>query len=524
MQNHDKAASRRNEPRRPRRVSVFRLESLEGRALMAQVVEYPVGTNPNLVNSLYGITAGPDGNVWFTDSAGDAIGKITPEGVVTEFPVEAPAGDVINGITRAADGSLVFTESQDSLGRMTTGGQVTQIPIDPTGQALDQVPTAITTAPDGSIWWVDSGLAAVGELTAGGVVHVYELPMPTQAAFGLSGLNAIAIGPDGNIWATDSSNQGDFIDKITASGQITTYSLPGGTGPSGIVAGPDGNLWVTEGGSDSIAVVSTSGQVLHTYQVPGGGGALQSITLGSDNNLYFTEELGNIGEITVAGTVTVIPDATTVPPLSPGLTPRPLAITSGPDGNIWFTDPNTGSIGELKIVTGSPTPTGPTKPTGPTSPTTPTTPTTPTSPTTPTGTKSPPRTPLPAASPLPPGYARTPPHIVGLIAKRARNGQRSIVLTLDQPVSAKPLLRSSEFTLEGQGADEAFDERIRITQVVYNRRTHTITLALARRPKINGTVQLRVAAAGVVNLMGQHLIGNEGGAPGDDFESLIDLR
>ena len=33
-----------------------------------------------------GITAGPDGNVWFTEENGNRIGRITPAGVVTEFP------------------------------------------------------------------------------------------------------------------------------------------------------------------------------------------------------------------------------------------------------------------------------------------------------------------------------------------------------------------------------------------------------------------------------------------------------
>jgi virginiamycin B lyase len=32
-----------------------------------------------------GITAGPEGNVWFTENGGDRIGKITTAGVVTEY-------------------------------------------------------------------------------------------------------------------------------------------------------------------------------------------------------------------------------------------------------------------------------------------------------------------------------------------------------------------------------------------------------------------------------------------------------
>ena len=58
----------------------------------------------------YGIAAGPDGNLWFTEYDGDRIGRITPAGVVTEFSA---------GITRTAtdrdhggpDGNLWFTEA-----------------------------------------------------------------------------------------------------------------------------------------------------------------------------------------------------------------------------------------------------------------------------------------------------------------------------------------------------------------------------------------------------------------------------
>src|SRR5436305_11502728 len=35
----------------------------------------------------FGIAAGPDGNLWFTDSAGNQVGRVTPAGTVTEFTV-----------------------------------------------------------------------------------------------------------------------------------------------------------------------------------------------------------------------------------------------------------------------------------------------------------------------------------------------------------------------------------------------------------------------------------------------------
>src|SRR4051812_36530243 len=36
------------------------------------------------------IATGPDGNLWFTEAAGNKIGRITTSGAITEFPVPTP--------------------------------------------------------------------------------------------------------------------------------------------------------------------------------------------------------------------------------------------------------------------------------------------------------------------------------------------------------------------------------------------------------------------------------------------------
>jgi streptogramin lyase len=41
----------------------------------------------------YGITRGPDGNIWFTEyNTPSAIGKITPSGMITSYPIGNPPG------------------------------------------------------------------------------------------------------------------------------------------------------------------------------------------------------------------------------------------------------------------------------------------------------------------------------------------------------------------------------------------------------------------------------------------------
>jgi streptogramin lyase len=41
----------------------------------------------------YGMTTGPDGNIWFTEyNTPSAIGKITPSGTITSYPIRNPPG------------------------------------------------------------------------------------------------------------------------------------------------------------------------------------------------------------------------------------------------------------------------------------------------------------------------------------------------------------------------------------------------------------------------------------------------
>jgi len=57
----------------------------------------------------YQITAGPDGNLWYTGFR-DRIGRMTPLGVVTEFSEGISGGPYLGGITAGPDGNLWFTE------------------------------------------------------------------------------------------------------------------------------------------------------------------------------------------------------------------------------------------------------------------------------------------------------------------------------------------------------------------------------------------------------------------------------
>src|SRR5947207_6651225 len=85
------------------------------------IVEYPV---PTAAASAHAITLGPDGNLWFTETIGNKIGQITPDGAITEYSLPTPnsgPGAIIQG----PDGNLWFTANGNGsggIGKITTGG------------------------------------------------------------------------------------------------------------------------------------------------------------------------------------------------------------------------------------------------------------------------------------------------------------------------------------------------------------------------------------------------------------------
>ena len=125
----------------------------------------PAGTITEFGGSLSepaGITAGPDGNLWFTELGGGAdttgkIGRITTSGVITQFggSLSAPVQ-----ITTGPDGNLWFTEESinGKIGRITTAGVITEF-----GGSLS-APTGITTGPDGNLWFTEAGINSMGGL------------------------------------------------------------------------------------------------------------------------------------------------------------------------------------------------------------------------------------------------------------------------------------------------------------------------------------------------------------------------
>ena len=191
---------------------------------------------PSASSNATGITVGPDGNLWFGEYSTNNIGRITPGGSVTEFPIGI-ANATPDDITSGPDGNLWFTEYLPAqIARITPGGTVTQF-----AQLTGSYPTGIVSGPDGNLWFTEQS-GKIGRITTGGTLTEFTVPG--------SDPDGITNGPDGNLWFADDNGK---IGQITPSGSYTEFNIPTPGGQHiGITAGPDGNIWFTEQNADKI--------------------------------------------------------------------------------------------------------------------------------------------------------------------------------------------------------------------------------------------------------------------------------
>jgi len=312
-------------------------------AWAATITEFPI---PTAGSQPYGITMGPDGNVWFTEEVGNKIGRITPGSVntIAEFPIP---GFGPQGITAGPDGNLWFTEYfANNIGRITPGSPntVTEFPIPTVGS----FPSCITVGPDGNLWFTEYLGNKIGRITPDSPNTITEFPITTgRLPQGIAGL-------DDNLWFTE--HLGNNIGRITVASPNVVTELPiptSGGKPTGITAGSDGNLWFAENGGHKIGrITSGSVNIITEFPVPGALFQPEAITAGPDGNLWFTEDINNkIGRITPGSPNTItefsIPNSGDIE----------YGITTGPDGNLWFTEYLGNKIGRLVQDTATLTPT-----------------------------------------------------------------------------------------------------------------------------------------------------------------------
>jgi streptogramin lyase len=278
------------------------------------------------------IVAGPDGNLWFTETGG--IGRITTSGSVTEFPL---ASGTPAGITGGPDGNIWFTvpSAQDpssSQGNMVgqfdvRSGSVTLFPTRVSGGD----PYDVTAGPDGNVWFTEGAQGTIGRVSVNG--DVLNVPLPRRGPLG------IAAGVDGNIW----------FSTLGGVGRIAPASLAvdwfGNEGGYTLAISKDGFVWFSNSGRAEVGRVSPAGEVA-SFPLPDNMRA-RGMTVTPDGNVWFaatysapSQLADRIGRIDHGGTVEYFSI-----PTAHG---APLDIAHDVDGALWFTEPVANKIGRYQ--------------------------------------------------------------------------------------------------------------------------------------------------------------------------------
>ena len=189
-------------------------------------------------------------------------------------------------------------------------------------------PQLLCTGPDGRIWATDSSTGYVFAITTGGTLTSYA-----------TGTATIGICSDGtDLWVTDLNYPSNLLWKVTTGGSGTSYTLLGGA-PWSLVYGADTYTWIAS--SSNINTPQTSywhatalgvstgysNAVAFTHYAAGNG-----VAYGPDSNYWFTDAYNaGVWKVTAAGT----------PGTFYGLSGAiPSYIIVGPDSNLWVTDQN----------------------------------------------------------------------------------------------------------------------------------------------------------------------------------------
>jgi virginiamycin B lyase len=117
-----------------------------------------------------GVAAGPNGEIWFTESSVGKVGRLTPNGALAEFPTPTLHSEPAS-IALDRSGVAWFTEYgppgtppgvRDHLGRVTQAGTVTEYAL-PLGQYGG---AGIAFGPRGDLWFTELVTNAIGRVDA----------------------------------------------------------------------------------------------------------------------------------------------------------------------------------------------------------------------------------------------------------------------------------------------------------------------------------------------------------------------
>jgi streptogramin lyase len=309
-----------------------------------------------------GLAIGNDLNAWITDGAAGVISRVLLQdsasgvrGDVLDIPL-SPADAQPAGIALRFFGLRCLAETHaNRVGCLSWGGDVlfmVDIPTPASGTAeIINGPGATPVQPD--MWFAEHDAGKVGRLviteangvTSGAVTAEYVLPAGCQpTALGWS---------DGAVWwAAEGCGRIGWIDPVLGTVQVIPVAVGRPISLTPNLGEP--GVWFVDAVSDRLGRLSQTGG-LSWFSTVVAGSHLAGVALGPDKALYVTEQAGNA--------IARFPLSSFDPGADPNggrLTEefalptagaRPQRITSGTDGNVWFTEGGQARLGVVYMPT-----------------------------------------------------------------------------------------------------------------------------------------------------------------------------
>jgi streptogramin lyase len=335
--------------------------------------EYPAGVGPSAGNGAVPqeVTVGPDGNLWYTDEA-SGVFRFSPKSLrplACSSSSTAPGCEVSpnavapTGIVTGPDGAIWFTQSNGgnpggggsyfpaSIGRITTDGAYSSYAVPASASKVPDL-DAITVGPNGNLWFTEPGVDRIGEITpraSAPIIHEFDLPAADRLSQGVgspvTSADTIAAGPDNDVFFTEQGS--NAIGVMNSSGVLVSKFIVPGSNltpiPLGIAESPGGTMWFTENSANQIASLSVGTGQVKVLPLPAGASGPESIVYGPDGNLWFTEDTGVASIDPSTGKVTLYRAHTS--------NLGPAGVTVGPDcTSIWFTEPSADRIGRVSPI------------------------------------------------------------------------------------------------------------------------------------------------------------------------------
>lgn len=257
---------------------------------IGNVTTYPV---PESTKTTPRFSTEAAGNVWYTLQHANKIDEVTPSGTITEFAVPATSQGQArpHDITVGPDGALWFTEwIGNAIGRMTTDGTITNVFMLPDVEAA---PRFIASGADGALWFTEGGSQSFGDsfspsrivrITTSGDMTKFDLPLPGSTA------DFIRPAAGGLVFDDLGTNALGFIDYA---GNISEYPFQAyGSAfgsANGVLQAADGSYYFADSDGHRIGqlTLGKKGIIMpQTFTVASGGTQLVGVAVAGDRGPY----------------------------------------------------------------------------------------------------------------------------------------------------------------------------------------------------------------------------------------------